>query len=304
MTRDEVMRADQSDGGMFAVIPSVVMQDPGLSMSARMLYGIITWRCNRKAYCWASNRTLADDLGLSPKRVSALVSDLELHGHIETEIIKDTETGEVKYRYIYPVVKSSRGMVHPIPKNEDTPPQEQGYPSPNSGGPIPENEEDIYEKYKKKHKMNEKEPPKAPQGAAVSERPKRRRKPKAVPTWQPEKFEGFWSAYPRDEDRAKAVEQWDRLPQDKDLMARYGGSEEQLLRDMSVGLRRHLESRQWQEDVGIPYAFRWLRDRKWTEKKKRPAESTQPPSALPVPAGPRRSHTEIINGEEVIVYDE
>ena len=51
-------------------------------------------------------------------------------------------------------------------------------------------------------------------------------------------------------------------------MAQYGGSEEQLLHDMSVGLRRHLESRQWQEDVGIPYAFRWLRDRRWTEKAK------------------------------------
>ena len=141
--------------------------------------------------------------------------------------------------------------------------------------------------------------PKAPKGAAKGERPKRTRKPKAVPVWQPEKFEGFWAAYPRDEDRAKAVEQWDKLPKDKELMARYSGSEEQLLYDMSVGLRRHLESKQWKEDVGIPYAFRWLRDRRWTEKAKRPA-----PAALPAPSAPRRSHTEIINGEEVVVYDE
>lgn len=297
------MRADQSDGGMFAVIPSVVMQDPTLSMSARMLYGIITWRCNKKAYCWASNRTLGEDLGLSPKRVSALVSDLELHGHIETEIVKDAETGAVKYRYIYPIVKSSRGLVHPIPKNEDTPPQEQAYLSTNSRGPTPENEEDIYEKYKKKHKMKEKEPPKAPQGAAEGERPKRSQKPKAVPTWQPKKFEGFWKAYPRDEDRAKAVEQWDRLPQDKELMEQHGGSEEKLLLEISRGLKRHLESREWRDHVGIPYAFRWLRDRKWTEKSKRPAVSP-PPSVLPTLTAPRRSHMELINGEEVIVYDD
>jgi len=159
------MRTDQSCGGMFAVIPSVVMQDPALSMSARMLYGIITWRCNDKSYCWASNRTLGTVLGLSAKRVSALVSELEAQGHIETEIVKDSETGAVKYRYIYPIVKSSRRVVDPIPKNEDTPPQEQAYPSPNSGGPPPENEEDIYEKYKKNDKEKQKEPPKAPQGA-------------------------------------------------------------------------------------------------------------------------------------------
>lgn len=101
MTRDEVIHADQSSGGMFAVIPSVVMKDPALCMSARMLYGVITWKCNDKAYCWASNRTLAEILGLSAKRVSALVSDLEFQGHIETEIIRDEESGAIKYRYIY-----------------------------------------------------------------------------------------------------------------------------------------------------------------------------------------------------------
>lgn len=148
-----------------------------------------------------------------------------------------------------------------------------------------------------------KEPPKAPQGAAVSEKPKRARKGKSVPSWQPEKFEGFWRAYPRDEDRARAVEQWDKLPQDKELMSRHSGSEEALLLEISRGLKRHLESREWRENVGVPYAFRWLRDRKWTEKSKRPATPAAQ-SALPGPAVPRTFHTEIINGEEVVIYDE
>lgn len=139
------------------------------------------------------------------------------------------------------------------------------------------------QKNKEEKNKNLKEPPKVPQGAADSEKPKRSRKPKSVPTWQPEKFEGFWRAYPRDEDRAKAVDQWDKLPLDKDLADRYGGNEEQLLHDMSVGLRRHLESREWREGVGIPYAFRWLRDRRWTEKtKERPAQ-TEPPGASLTP---------------------
>lgn len=144
-----------------------------------------------------------------------------------------------------------------------------------------------------------------PQSPPEGDKPaKRSKKPKAVPTWQPEKFEGFWKAYPRDEDRAKAVEQWDKLPQDKDLMDRYGGSEESLLLDVARGLKRHLESREWRENIGIPYAFRWIRDRKWTEKYKRPFPPAAPPAALSVPSPPRRCHTEIINGEEVVIYDE
>ena len=261
MTRDEVIHADQSSGGMFAVIPSVVMKDPALCMSARMLYGVITWKCNDKAYCWASNRTLAEILGLSAKSVSALVSDLEFQGHIETEIIRDEESGAIKYRYIYPIVKSSRGLTHPIPKNEDTPPQNQAYPSPNLGGPLPENEEDIYEKNKKKHKV--KDPPKAPQGAAGSERPKRRRVAKAAPDWKPERFEGFWRMYPVKKSKQAAIRAWDSLRPD-----------DRLLAVMGHALQRQLASPEWQRKIreedgqGIPYPASWINGRRWEDEAK------------------------------------
>lgn len=164
----------------------------------------------------------------------------------------------------------------------------------------------VFETQKNKEEKNKdlKEPPKAPQGAAVEKKPERSRRPKSVPTWQAERFEGFWRAYPRDEDRARAVEQWDKLPQDKDLMDKHGGSEEALLLEISRGLKRHLESREWRESVGIPYAFRWLRDRKWTEKAKRPTSPASASSPPPEAAPPRPCHTEIIDGEEVVIYDE
>lgn len=163
MTREEIISADKGSGGMFAVIPGVVLKDHALSKSAILLYGIITWKCNENSCCWASNRTLADELGLSPKRVSALISDLEANGHIETEIEKDPETGEVKFRRIYPIVKSSRRAADPILKNEDTPPQTRGEVSLNSGGGIPKNEEEKY-KYKYKNKLKEESPPNPPRG--------------------------------------------------------------------------------------------------------------------------------------------
>lgn len=136
-------------------------------------------------------------------------------------------------------------------------------------------------------------------GAQSAEKPKekRRRAAKAVPEWEPERFEKFWQAYPRDEDRAKAVEQWDALPKDKALMARHGGDEKKLLDEIALGLKRHLACPDWKADIGIPYAFRWLRDRRWTEKTKAGGQKA------PVPVQPRRSHIEIIDDEEVTVFE-
>ena len=132
----------------------------------------------------------------------------------------------------------------------------------------------------KKPDKKQQEDPLPPEGGSAPEKdkPKRRRRaPKSVPSWMPERFEGFWAAYPRDEDRAKAVEQWDKLPQDRELMERYG-SEDALLHDIALGLKIHLECEDWREGRGIPYAFRWLRDRRWLEKRKtvRPAPEARP----------------------------
>lgn len=153
MTRDEIVGMSQGSGGMFVVIPSVVMKDESLSMSAKMLYGIITWKCNENAFCWPTNRALGEEMGLSAKRISSLLAALEANGHIETEIVRDRETGQILRRYIYPVVKSSRKAAHPIPKNEETPPE-------NQGDPIPENGEEKYKEEMKRRNI----PPKAPQG--------------------------------------------------------------------------------------------------------------------------------------------
>jgi len=141
MTKSEIQAS--AGGGMFVVIPSVVMRDPALSLSAKMLYGVITWKCNESSCCWATNRTLGDELGLSPKRVSALLSTLERQGHIELEIIRDPESNQITRRNIYPMVKSARPILKdgdtPILKNEDTSPHFQGEP-------IPENAEEKYKK--------------------------------------------------------------------------------------------------------------------------------------------------------------
>lgn len=86
-------------------------------------------------------------------------------------------------------------------------------------------------------------------------KPRRSRQKKSVPTHAPERFEQFWQAYPGGGSRLKAVEEWDKL-----------AASPELLTEMARALKRQKASRMWQEGVGIPHAFRWLRDQRWTDK--------------------------------------
>ena len=98
-----------------------------------------------------------------------------------------------------------------------------------------------------------------PQSAETPKR-KRRRSSKSVPDYEPELFERFWAAYPRGEDRQGAVAEWDSLRPDRETMLA-----------MSRALVRQRASEEWQRGIGIPYAVRWLRRRRWEDEIKAPA---------------------------------
>lgn len=96
-------------------------------------------------------------------------------------------------------------------------------------------------------------PPIVPQGDKPV-RKKRQRRPKSEPSWKPERFEAFWDYYPRGEDRMGAVAEWDKLRPDDALIDR-----------MARALARQMASEEWQRGIGIPYACRWLRKRRWED---------------------------------------
>ena len=98
-----------------------------------------------------------------------------------------------------------------------------------------------------------------PQSSETPKR-KRRRSNKAVPDYKPELFERFWAAYPRGEDRQGAVAEWDSLRPDHETMLA-----------MSRALVRQKASEEWRRGIGIPYAVRWLRRRRWEDEIKAPA---------------------------------
>ena len=91
-----------------------------------------------------------------------------------------------------------------------------------------------------------------------------------APAWEPELFERFWKAYPRGEDKAGARREWDKLKPDRELM-----------KIMSAALDRAKSTDEWQRGIGIPYACRWLRNRRWEDERElQPAKSAPPASGF------------------------
>lgn len=259
----------------FIVLYREAAQDDRLTLEARGLFALMVSLPENWEYTVSG---LAVKAGCGKDKVRRLLRELQTVGYLVRE--QSHDAGGKFASNVY-VLQDEAPLSGNAVNGENR--QRQ---IPLTGKPLTDS---AAQKNKEEKNKDLKDPSKAPQGAADSEKPSRGGRSKAVPVWQPERFEGFWKAYPRDEDRAKAVEQWDKLPQDRELMARHGGSEEALLLEISRGLKRHLESREWQDNVGVPYAFRWLRDRRWTEKAKgRPAQSASP-------AGERR----VVEQEEV-----
>lgn len=83
-----------------------------------------------------------------------------------------------------------------------------------------------------------------------------RRVSKSVPGWEPEMFARFWAMYPRGEDKRRAAKEWDKLRPDRKLME-----------IMSAALKRQMASEEWRRGVGVPYACRWLSNRRWEDEK-------------------------------------
>lgn len=83
---------------------------------------------------------------------------------------------------------------------------------------------------------------------------KRRRK---TANWEPEEFERFWKSYPRGEDKQGARAAWDKLKPDKEL-----------INNMHEALKRASASKEWREGIGIPYAVRWIKNRRWEDEQR------------------------------------
>ena len=219
----------------WAVIPADVRYDPKLPPMARLLYAEISSLTHAAGYCFASNEHFMRLFDESERTLQRHLKALEAGGYI---VIRNGDGGAGRRRIF--------AGVNPLAENPDkndgvpnNPDKNDGVtPTKMTGSTLNNN------KYNK--------PPVTPQGAASASRKKRRTK--SVPEWEPDLFERFWKKYPRGDDRIGAADEWDRLKPDLELM-----------RKMSAALDRQMKSDEWRRGIGIPYACRWLRKRRWED---------------------------------------
>ncbi len=245
----------------YAVIVADVRYDKTLKPSAKLLYGELTALCNQYGYCWATNEYFAKLYGISVVTVSRLISQLEKRGYIRCEMAA-TETGSERRIYVgvYQVSPVEVGLIKndkaPIIKND-------------KGGIVkndnPQEENNI--------NITPYSPPEGDGVVPANKKPSRRRRtPKIVPGWKPERFARFWAYYPRGENKQKAIQAWDRLqPPDE------------LIDEMAQALKRQMQSESWRAGVGIPYASTWLNNRRWEDEIRTPATSSPGSAWAPDP---------------------
>lgn len=241
---DGVIRVQRSGG--YTVLPNGILRDTGMSLKTKGLFAIILSLPEDWDYSVAGLATVA---GCGRDAIRSALGEMEQAGYL-TRIRSHGEGGKFTG-----VIYNIRDQAEPLSGNptmaEEAP--LSGFPildEPMLAEPSSENPTQLNKDISNKDLINPHSPPEGDK----PKRKKRQRRPKSEPTWKPERFEAFWDYYPRGEDRMGAVAEWDKLRPDDALIDR-----------MARALARQMASEEWQRGIGIPYACRWLRKRRWED---------------------------------------
>ena len=158
------------EASFWSVIPHTVLAATDIKPTAKLLYAKVTSLQTSKGYCYASNRYLAEGLGIAPDTVTRLLKELSDAGYLRLEIIRDGNNAILERR-VYPTIKL------PV---IDTPP-----------GQTSDTLSDKHPSREYRRGYSKENPPIVPRGD------KRRSEPKKQPDHKPERFEKFWKYYPR-----------------------------------------------------------------------------------------------------------
>lgn len=218
---------EKDQGGYYAVIPARVLMSPELSVTAKLVYGMISARLGETGYCWASNTSLGEALQRDERTVSRAVAELVDAGEVLIEIVGTDERKGHRERRLY-TRESAAGSVD---KNVVT-----GHDKNVVTLNRIDNKSPNY-------------PPEPPTGGMRVPEPAK---------WMPERFEAFWAWYRQNvnpANRAAARKAWDKLRPD-----------EETIRQIGLALRSRLKTdAEWSRGIGLPHASTYLNGQMWLD---------------------------------------
>jgi hypothetical protein len=112
--------------GRFAVIPTTAVLDPELHPTAIRVLAVLASYADKEGWCWPSQTTLGESLGVSRQAIQRQLAHLEDRGYIESARQARADGGETskKYRirYDYDVAPPQPQGLHPLQHNAVAPP--------------------------------------------------------------------------------------------------------------------------------------------------------------------------------------
>ena len=73
----------------YSKIPLSIKNNTKLSSNAKLLYGDIQLLCYKNGYCFATNKHLGDELSVTKRTITRLLTELESNGFIKIEYKKN-----------------------------------------------------------------------------------------------------------------------------------------------------------------------------------------------------------------------
>ena len=70
------MKESQNNVGYYSIIPATILYNKELKANEKLLYAIITSLACKEGYCFATNKYLAEKLGVNPKTISIWIFEL------------------------------------------------------------------------------------------------------------------------------------------------------------------------------------------------------------------------------------
>lgn len=94
------MKENQDNVGYYSVIPATILYNKELKANEKLLYAVITSLACKEGYCFATNKYLAEKLGVNPKTISSWISDLRNKNYLKVDIVRK-ENKQIIQRKIY-----------------------------------------------------------------------------------------------------------------------------------------------------------------------------------------------------------
>lgn len=91
----------------FSILPANIRYDKELKPNEKLLYSEITALSNKDGYCYASNKYFANLYNVSIQSISSWINNLIIKGYIESELIYEENSKEIKCRKLTTVLKKS-----------------------------------------------------------------------------------------------------------------------------------------------------------------------------------------------------